>query len=408
MGPRARTGGPGAAPEGLSVSHPACVPPIPVGALSHPHGEAPPFSRPPGQRPPAPRAPHRLFRALRGAARLGSAPRVPVTPRRARPIAARRPALTPPPRSLLSGGSSPAGPAQPARPWPPAAIGARREAKAVLNGCGNRPGRAEPARLWGAPRGSPRSCPDVEAAAPPTHCHGDVRRTSGSGHAQVLPRPSLLQRGGTDPAAQPPPQLLQVPAARRAAVAPVAGTDAPGELAAHPPPAPLQRPLRALLLPAPLGRALPAARRRPHHLPLQPHGAPPTSHHAGAAVFRSRGHAGNVSTVPIVSRAALTPLLPPDKLSTEELVAVAVVLQRKVKVLQQRRRRHRARLAAVEGLVEQLRRDSLVSEERLKLACLQPVTPDPAGAVTIICQEEEEAALVYGGTSCGLGLAGPL
>ncbi|CAM9111384.1 unnamed protein product [Bubo scandiacus] len=121
-----------------------------------------------------------------------------------------------------------------------------------------------------------------------------------------------------------------------------------------------------------------------------------------------------VSTVPIVSRAAPAPLSPPDELSTEELVAVAVVLQRKVKVLQQRRRRHRARLVAMEGLVEQLRRDSLVSEERLKLACLQPVTPDPASAVTIICQEEEEeegeeeAALVYAGTSCGLGLAGPL
>ena len=52
-------------------------------------------------------------------------------------------------------------------------------------------------------------------------------------------------------------------------------------------------------------------------------------------------------------------------------------------------------------------------------ACLQPVTPDPAGAITIICQEEEEeeeeegeeeeeAALVYAGTSCGLGQAGPL
>ncbi|XP_074786880.1 THAP domain-containing protein 8 [Athene noctua] len=119
-----------------------------------------------------------------------------------------------------------------------------------------------------------------------------------------------------------------------------------------------------------------------------------------------------VSTVPIVSRAA--PASPPGELSTEELVAVALVLQRKVKVLQQRRRRHRARLAAMEGLLEQLRRDSLVSEERLKMACLQPVTPDPTGAVTIICQEEEEedeeeeeAALVYAGTSCGLGLAGP-
>ncbi|KAM9259197.1 THAP domain-containing protein 8 [Morus bassanus] len=98
-----------------------------------------------------------------------------------------------------------------------------------------------------------------------------------------------------------------------------------------------------------------------------------------------------VSTVPIVSKAA-PPMSPPGELSTEELVGVVLLLQRKVKVLQQRQRRHRARLEAMEGLVEQLRRESLLSSERLKLACLQPepVTLDPAGTVTIICQEEEE------------------
>ncbi|XP_063174552.1 THAP domain-containing protein 8 isoform X2 [Chroicocephalus ridibundus] len=121
-----------------------------------------------------------------------------------------------------------------------------------------------------------------------------------------------------------------------------------------------------------------------------------------------------VSTVPIVSQ-AVTGTSPPGELSTEELVAVALVLQRRVKVLQQRRRRHRARLEAMEGLVEQLRRESLLSEERLQLACLQPgpVTPDPTGTVTIICreeeEEEEEAALVYAvpspaGTAGGLSL----
>ncbi|XP_029862658.1 THAP domain-containing protein 8 isoform X2 [Aquila chrysaetos chrysaetos] len=118
-----------------------------------------------------------------------------------------------------------------------------------------------------------------------------------------------------------------------------------------------------------------------------------------------------VSTVPIVSK-TVTSMSPPGELSTEELVSVVLVLQRKVKVLQQRQRRHRARLEAMEGLVEQLRRESLLSEERLKLACLQPgpVTADPASAVTIICQEEEEeATLVYtvpppAGTTCGLSL----
>ncbi|XP_040977585.1 THAP domain-containing protein 8-like isoform X1 [Aquila chrysaetos chrysaetos] len=115
-----------------------------------------------------------------------------------------------------------------------------------------------------------------------------------------------------------------------------------------------------------------------------------------------------VSTIPIVSK-TVTSMSLPGELSTEELVGVVLVLQRKVKVLQQRQRQHRARLEAMEGLVEQLRRESLLSEERLKLACLQPglVTPDPTGAVTIICQEEE--ALVYAmplpvGTTCGLGL----
>ncbi|XP_075346209.1 THAP domain-containing protein 8 [Mycteria americana] len=120
-----------------------------------------------------------------------------------------------------------------------------------------------------------------------------------------------------------------------------------------------------------------------------------------------------VSSVPVASE-AVTGTSPPGELSTEELVGVVLVLQRKVKVLQQRQRRHRARLEAMEGLVEQLRRESLLSEERLKLACLEPgpVTPDPADAVTVICQEEAAAALVCAvsppaGTTCGLGLQRP-
>ncbi|KAM9588985.1 THAP domain-containing protein 8-like isoform 2-T2 [Morphnus guianensis] len=76
-----------------------------------------------------------------------------------------------------------------------------------------------------------------------------------------------------------------------------------------------------------------------------------------------------VSTVPIVSK-TVTLMSPPGELSTEDLVGVVLVLQRKVKVLQQRQRRHRARLEAMEGLVEQLRRESLLSEERLKLVPL--------------------------------------
>ncbi|XP_074021295.1 THAP domain-containing protein 8 [Numenius arquata] len=141
--------------------------------------------------------------------------------------------------------------------------------------------------------------------------------------------------------------------------------------------------------------------------------APPPS--PAVTVLSSALRLPIVSTVPIVSQ-AVTGMSPPGELSTEELVAVVLVLQRKVKVLQQRQRRHRARLEAMEGLVEQLRRESLLSEDRLHLACLQPgsVTPDPTSTVTIICreEEEEEAALVYAvpppaGTDSDLGLEQP-
>ncbi|XP_025070120.1 THAP domain-containing protein 8, partial [Alligator sinensis] len=87
------------------------------------------------------------------------------------------------------------------------------------------------------------------------------------------------------------------------------------------------------------------------------------------------------------------------QLSTEELVGVVMVLQKKVKVLQQRHRRHCAKLEAMEGVVEQLRKESLVSEEKLKLlemACFQSsaVIPESGGTVAIICQEDDQA-LVY-------------
>uniref|UniRef100_A0A8D0H5M0 Uncharacterized protein n=1 Tax=Sphenodon punctatus TaxID=8508 RepID=A0A8D0H5M0_SPHPU len=88
-----------------------------------------------------------------------------------------------------------------------------------------------------------------------------------------------------------------------------------------------------------------------------------------------------------------------NELSTEELVDVVMGLQKKVKVLQQRHRRHFAKLEAMEGVVEQLRKENLVSEEKLKLlemACLQSrgVMPDASSTVAIICQEEDRA-LVY-------------
>ncbi|XP_063167959.1 THAP domain-containing protein 8 [Candoia aspera] len=131
-----------------------------------------------------------------------------------------------------------------------------------------------------------------------------------------------------------------------------------------------------------------------------------------------------VSTLPIVSNQAApegssTEEGKPDELSsaesseeqleehryhknegtTAELVEVVMGLQKKVKVLQQRHRRHCAKLEAMESVVEQLRKENLVSEEKLKLlemACLQSSTfmPESGGAVAIICQDRDQA-LVY-------------
>uniref|UniRef100_A0A8D2IPF6 Uncharacterized protein n=1 Tax=Varanus komodoensis TaxID=61221 RepID=A0A8D2IPF6_VARKO len=131
-----------------------------------------------------------------------------------------------------------------------------------------------------------------------------------------------------------------------------------------------------------------------------------------------------VSTVPIVSNQMSPEASPTEELKLEELssaesldeqleehsyhksegtaaelVEVVMGLQRKVKVLQQRHRRHCAKLEAMEGVVEQLRKENLVSEEKLKLlemACLQSSTimPESGGAVAIICQDSDQA-LVY-------------
>ncbi|XP_078002357.1 THAP domain-containing protein 8 [Phascolarctos cinereus] len=82
------------------------------------------------------------------------------------------------------------------------------------------------------------------------------------------------------------------------------------------------------------------------------------------------------------------------------LDGVVAALQRKVRGLQQRQRRHRARLGALEGLVQQLRRDHLLSHERLRLlgaTCVPggPTRPEPAGAgaVAIVCGEQPAAVL---------------
>ncbi|XP_068173881.1 THAP domain-containing protein 5-like isoform X2 [Antennarius striatus] len=56
-----------------------------------------------------------------------------------------------------------------------------------------------------------------------------------------------------------------------------------------------------------------------------------------------------------------------NSLSKEQLEAIVVELQKKVKVLQQRHRRHLEKLLGLESTVSQLRQNNLLNEERLQL-----------------------------------------
>lgn len=56
-----------------------------------------------------------------------------------------------------------------------------------------------------------------------------------------------------------------------------------------------------------------------------------------------------------------------NSLSKEQLEAIVSELQKKVKVLQQRHRRHLEKLLGLENTVSQLRQSNLLNEERLQL-----------------------------------------
>ena len=56
-----------------------------------------------------------------------------------------------------------------------------------------------------------------------------------------------------------------------------------------------------------------------------------------------------------------------NSLSKEQLEAIAAELQKKVKVLQQRHRRHLEKLLGLENTVNQLRHSNLLHQERLQL-----------------------------------------
>lgn len=88
-----------------------------------------------------------------------------------------------------------------------------------------------------------------------------------------------------------------------------------------------------------------------------------------------------------------------NSLSKEQLEAIVAELQKKVKVLQQRHRRHLEKLLGLENMVSQLRQSNLLNEERLQLlerACIQTsAAVSDAGETVAIIYEEDNAAYLY-------------
>ncbi|CAJ1064927.1 THAP domain-containing protein 5-like [Xyrichtys novacula] len=88
-----------------------------------------------------------------------------------------------------------------------------------------------------------------------------------------------------------------------------------------------------------------------------------------------------------------------NSLSKEQLEGIVVELQKKVKVLQQRHRRHLEKLLGLENTVGQLRQNNLLNEERLQLlerAYIQTsaAVPEPGETVAII-YEENDGSFLY-------------
>ncbi|XP_040903033.1 THAP domain-containing protein 5-like [Toxotes jaculatrix] len=88
-----------------------------------------------------------------------------------------------------------------------------------------------------------------------------------------------------------------------------------------------------------------------------------------------------------------------NSLSKEQLEAIVTELQKKVKVLQQRHRRHLEKLLGLENTVSQLRQSNLLNEERLQLlerAYIQTsAAVSDAGETVAIIYEEDDAAYLY-------------
>ncbi|XP_038829527.1 THAP domain-containing protein 5-like [Salvelinus namaycush] len=91
-----------------------------------------------------------------------------------------------------------------------------------------------------------------------------------------------------------------------------------------------------------------------------------------------------------------------NSLSKEQLEAIVTELQKKVKVLQQRHRRHLDKLVGLENTVNQLRQNNLLNEERVHLlerVCIQTsAAVSEAGETVAIIYEQDNTAYLYDGS----------
>ncbi|KAM9852971.1 THAP domain-containing protein 5-like [Aulostomus maculatus] len=88
-----------------------------------------------------------------------------------------------------------------------------------------------------------------------------------------------------------------------------------------------------------------------------------------------------------------------NSLSKEQLEAIVTELQKKVKVLQQRHRRHLEKLLGLETTVSQLRQSNLLNEERLQLLervyIQTSAAVSDAGETVAIIYADDDAAYLY-------------
>ncbi|XP_077311946.1 THAP domain-containing protein 5-like isoform X1 [Lithobates pipiens] len=110
-------------------------------------------------------------------------------------------------------------------------------------------------------------------------------------------------------------------------------------------------------------------------------------------------HREEVITSDVTKQICINPTRTPDGLSetltTGELVSVVVNLQKKVSDLQQRHQKHCSKLEVMEGVVEQLKNENLISEEQLNFLELAGLNSTSAATedgdtIAIVCQEESQ------------------